>query len=38
MHFYEYTLFGVFFVGSGLSQLVWARCSASAPRSWRRRS
>ena len=24
MHFDEYTLFGVFFVGSGLAQLVWA--------------
>jgi hypothetical protein len=23
MHFDEYTLFGVFFVGSGLAQLVW---------------
>jgi hypothetical protein len=23
MHFAEYTLFGVFFVGSGIAQLVW---------------
>ncbi len=33
MHFDEYTLFGVFFVGSGLAQLVWPICALF--RRWR---
>jgi hypothetical protein len=34
MHFEEYTLFGVFFVLSGLAQLGWAILVVASPRRW----